>query len=303
MRKYFFRHDLRFRYPGSRAELDDHLDSDVEARVDYIFSVGGDGTAHSIAQKLVNRETKLMVLPSGTANDFAHAMGTSGCIKKIADIFQAQQTRLVDVLSVNGEAMVTNGGLGIAADVAAEVNKKRAESALFKTFMRELGKDTYSLLLLRNLLIRPLPMRRVVVESPEWPLPTIDVRTPLILVNNQPKLANKFVIAPQTKNDDGTFNVTVLTHQDKLAFIKAVAYVLRHQCVPPGDENFVSFETNSLTLTPLDGEACFFGDGEQFATKASYEVKLLPRAIRVCAVNGEHTCGSSYDLGQIQQLQ
>ncbi len=302
LRKFFFRHDMRFRRPSSRDELLENLDVDLEGGVDYIFSVGGDGTANTIAQKLLHRDTRLMVIPSGTANDFASGLGLSPNIKKIAQVFHAQQTRLVDVITVNGRAMVSNGGIGIAADVAAEVNQKRMNNPLFKTMMRTLGKDTYGFMLMQHLVTRPLPLYPVRIESPDAP-GLDEVASPLILVNNQAMLGGKFRVAPNTRNDDGTFNVTVFLHRDKTRFIQTVARVLRAG-VPDNDPQIVTFETNRLRLTPLTLKPMdFFGDGEQFQTAESYEVEIVPRALRACAMDQHTLFCAGYGLEEIPKLQ
>lgn len=302
LRKFFFRHDMRIRRPSSQEELLGSLDDDIRSGVDYIFSVGGDGTANIIAQKLLHRDTKLMVIPTGTTNDFARALGLSPNIRRIAQVFHAQQTRLIDVIKVNGRAMVSNGGIGIAADVAAEVNEKRHENPLFKTMMRSLGKDTYGFLLMQHLVTRPLPLYPVRIESPDAPF-LDEVSTPLVLVNNQSRLGGKFCVAPDTRNDDGTFNVTVFLHRDKTRFIQAVGRVLRSG-LPTDDPHIVSFETNRLKLTPLTLRRMdFFGDGEKFQSADSYEIDILPRALRACAMDQNTLFCAGYGVEDIPKLQ
>ncbi len=302
LRKFFFRHDVTFRYPKSREELLTSLDDDLKTGKEYVFSVGGDGTANTIAQKLLHQETRLMVIPSGTANDFAGGLGLTPSIRKIANVFHAQHTRLVDVIEVNGRAMVSNGGLGIAAIVAQEINEKRKTGQIFKNLMHTLGSDIYGFTLLQHLMTRPFPLQDIRVSSTD--APELDVVTsPLILVNNQPLLGGKFRVAPETNNTDGTFNVTVFHHQDKMSFIQCIVRILRTG-MPAHGENVTTFETNNLTLTPLTaGPMSFFGDGEQFTHDTSYSIRLVPQCLRVCAVNDQMLYDSGHNLEEIPKLQ
>jgi diacylglycerol kinase family enzyme len=302
LRKFFFRHDIVFRYPESRDELLANLDQDLKDGRDYVFSVGGDGTANTIAQKLINHDTRLMIIPSGTANDIAGGLGLSSNIKKIAHVFHAQHTRLIDVIDINGKIMVSNGGVGIAARVAQEINDKRTTAPIFKNFMKAVGHDIYGLQLVQHLLTRPFPLERVFIESPDLPNMGV-ISTPLILVNNQPLLAGKFRVAPGTQNSDGKFNVAIFHHQDKMSFIQTVVRILR-QGMTSTEENVTTFETSELTLTPMGATPLsFFGDGEQFPLASSYHIKVIPQSLRVCAVNDQLLTDSGHTLDDIPTLQ
>ena len=84
LKKFFFRHDMVIHTPGSLDELNEQVLADVEKGTEYIFAVGGDGTMNTISQNLVGKKTKLMVLPTGTANDFAQELGMTNNLKKIS---------------------------------------------------------------------------------------------------------------------------------------------------------------------------------------------------------------------------
>ncbi len=142
-RKFFFRHQLTVNSPLSIDELNLSLESDIAAGVEYVFSVGGDGTANTISQNLIGKNVKLMVLPAGTVNDFAKEVGVSGNLKRISQIFNAQTTKLVDAININGRYMISNGGIGMASEVAHTVNDMRKKSPLFKKMMKTFGKETY----------------------------------------------------------------------------------------------------------------------------------------------------------------
>ena len=303
-RKYLFRHEVNVYQPEGLAALHDRLEADLVDGTEYIFAVGGDGTANTISQNLINKNIKLMVVPAGTANDFAKEIGISSNLKKIAGIFNAQTTKKVDAISVNGRYMISNGGLGMAHEVAKTVNQLRKERPGFKKLMKTFGKHTYSAVYAQQMLARPFHTRKILIESKHSPLLDPRIETGLILVNNQEYIGGRFRVAPNTKNDDGKFNVTIFTHTNRFELMKCTLQMLSGS-YPKDDKNLISFETDSLTLNALDGKPLeFFGDGELFApAQEVLNINVAPAALEVCTYKGEDMFCSSYKLDQIEMIQ
>ena len=303
IRKYFFRQEILFKTPASEAELINHIRQDRDAGVECIFSIGGDGTAHTIAQNLIGSKTKLLVLPGGTANDFASEMGTNSNLQKLASIFHARTTREVDIIKVNDRYLISNGGVGIAHKVAAGVNKLRKEMPFFKNFLKTAGKHSYSFMFIKEIMTASLEYHEVYMESPDFPLLDKLVKSPLILVNNQPFLGGKFPVAPGTKNDDGKFNVTIFLHDNKLDFVKSTSGLLRG-VYPENDRNIVSFETSSLKMMSItDKPLNFFGDGEMFTPARELDISIVPKGLTVYSNNEDIVLCSSYSLDTIPTIQ
>lgn len=287
IKNQFWDHQIHLKTPNSQSEFLEMLEVDKSRNVECIFSIGGDGTAHSIAQHLIGTSTKLLVLPGGTANDFASELGTNKSLKILSDIFESKKTKRVDALMVNDKIMMTNGGIGIASEVAKEVNKLRNDFKTFKKIMGILGKKTYSLFFIKEALSKKFKLYNLFVESPDFPHLDKKITTPLILINNQKKLGGKFLVAPETKNDDGKFNVTIFLHENKLDFIKSATLFLIGK-YPKNDSKIISFETNELNIISTDNEEIeFFGDGEIFAPTKHFEISLTPSALEVYTQDGE----------------
>ena len=139
-----FRSSVTFRRPDSIDELRDNLEFDIKRRVDSIISVGGDGTANTLIQKLAGENIGLLVIPGGTANDLAAELGTKHSIRHALSQIRARQTKKIDLISVNGQLMATNGGIGFGGRVANQINEMRKKIPLFKTFMKYSGRSVYS---------------------------------------------------------------------------------------------------------------------------------------------------------------
>jgi diacylglycerol kinase (ATP) len=303
IKKYFFRQEIRFMNPASEIDLIQMIRKDRDDGVECIFSIGGDGTAHTIAQNLVGSKTKLLVLPGGTANDFAAELGTNSNLRKLANIFHARTTREVDIIKVNDRYLITNGGVGIAQKVAQDVNKLRKEQTLFKSFMKTAGKHSYSMMFIKQIMLSKFELLDVYMDSPNMPLLDKRVRSPLILVNNQPRLAGKFPVAPETRNDDGKFNVTIFLHDNRFDFIKSSSSFLRGQ-FPENDKKIIQFETDSLKMMSLsDKELNFFGDGEGFTPSKELNISIIPKGLVVYSNNEDIVLCASHSLDTIATIQ
>lgn len=280
--KFFIDHELTIHSPVSLDDLNQKLSNVISNGVDYIFSVGGDGTVNTISQQLVGRDIKLMVLPAGTANDFATENGITKCVKKASQIFQLQLTKRIDAININGTYMMSNGGLGIACEVAKSVNNLRKSSPFFKKTMKLLGKQTYSLIYAYKMIVKPFSSRSLFIESHDSPLLDKIIRSPLILINNQEYIGGKFRVAPSTRNDDGKFNVTLFLHTNKIDLMKCTIQMLLG-IYPKNDKNLVAFETDKLLISAIDDKPLeFFGDGETFSPSKFLDITIKTKALEVC---------------------
>ena len=274
-----FRSHIEYPVSNTISELHENLDRDLENKVDAILSVGGDGTVHSIIQKLAGTDVGLLVVPGGTANDFARVIGSSTNIKKITQTIRLNTRRKIDLININGTFMATNGGLGFAAEVANEINELRKSHPNFKKLMKFSGKNIYSLFIAKKMLKREITSYKFKIASAEY---NEIVMAPLILINNQPVLAGSFEVAPNTNHQDGTFNIMILKHENRLELINCLLNILNGN-FPHDDKNLVTFETQEAKIDLLEGaeHLSFFGDGEVFKQASSWEIKCLPGALSV----------------------
>ena len=274
-----FRSKINYPVTHSVKELHKCLDQDVENKVDAVLSVGGDGTVHSIIQKLAGTDIGLLVVPGGAANDFARVMGTSSNIKKITQTIRLNTRKKIDLININGTYMATNGGLGFAADVALEIDELRKSYPNFKKIMKLSGKNIYSLFLAKKMLKKEIISYKFKIASKEF---NEVIMAPLVLVNNQPMLAGSFEVAPNTNQQDGTFNIMILKHQNRIELISCLLKILNGN-FPHEDKNLITFETQDAQIDLLDGTGniSFFGDGEIFEKTNSWKIKCIPGALNV----------------------
>lgn len=274
-----FRSTIHYPVSNSIEELHLNLERDVKNNVDAVLSVGGDGTMHSIIQKLAGTDIGLLVVPGGTANDFARVMGSSSNIKKIAQTIRQDTRNKIDLIEINGTFMATNGGLGFAAEVAKEINELRKAYPQFKKLMKLSGKNIYSMFLAKKMLNKEISSYKFKIESVEF---NDTFYSPLILINNQPVLGGSFEVAPLTNHQDGSFNVTILKHENRLELINCMLKIMNGN-LPKDDKNLVSFETSEAKIELLDSnhDLSFFGDGELFSASREWKIKCHPEFLNV----------------------
>jgi len=294
--KSFFRSDLIFHRPSDLEELRSMLASDIESQVDAIVSVGGDGTAHTIIQEIAGRDIGLLVIPCGTANDLAHELGTDKNIRQALLSIRNHHSKKIDLVCANGKFMATNGGFGLGGTVAQKINHLRKQYPMFKKLMHVSGKRIYSLFVAQELLATKIEQQPLRVESPEF---SGEVLTTALFINNQPTLAGSFTLAPFTENNDGKFNVIILTHKSRGSLIQCVLKIVMGM-YPVDDPNFITFESKQIKISSLDKkDITFFGDGEVLGSSPHWNLELAPSVLKVFGKVDEKIESGIYQYGLI----
>ncbi len=167
---------------------------------DVLAVLGGDGTAHLAAQAVAGTGTALAVLPSGTGNDLAAALGIPtdpvAAARHVADALRRGQRRQIDLGRVEGGACFTTVlCTGFDASVSARANAMRWPA----------GPRRYDLAVLAEL--AALTPRRVRVHTGGT---GVDLEAILVAVGNGPAYGGGLRICPDATLDDGLLDVIVI---------------------------------------------------------------------------------------------
>lgn len=276
-----FRSDLVYREPQSLSELHDFLDEDLNLPTEALISVGGDGTVHTLIQKLANKDVGLLVIPGGTANDLASGLGHQSKLNYLSQCIRNKESKSIDLIRVNGRYMATNGGFGIGGEVAQKINRLRQKFPLFKNIMKFSGNKIYSFFIASELMSLDLEKYSLEVKSKQF---NGVVDCSALLINNQPIIAGTFNVAPETMHNDGRFNVTIVKYTNKAKLVKTMIS-LASGVIPENDPDFITFETDSLSLKNVGEKPLnFFGDGEIFEEESktqSWDIDIKPLALKL----------------------
>jgi diacylglycerol kinase family enzyme len=99
---------------------------------DAVFAGGGDGTISTAAAILAGHGTALGVLPLGTMNLFARALGIPLKLEEAVEALMAGKKRHIDIGEVNGEVFVHHVTLGLHPRIIAGRERERYRSRLGK---------------------------------------------------------------------------------------------------------------------------------------------------------------------------
>lgn len=109
-------------YSGHATEIAKDA-ANPEAKYDAVVSVGGDGTLLEVANGIVGSDLLLGVLPAGTGNDFARALGVPSSIKEALTLLTKREKRLIDVGMLENLFFVNVASVGFDAEIIRDILK------------------------------------------------------------------------------------------------------------------------------------------------------------------------------------
>ena len=250
-----------------------------------VVSAGGDGTVHEIANGLAGTAGTLAVLPLGTGNDFAHALGMPDDLAQAAGVVARGQSRRVDLGHVRWTD--ADGGtherrfancLGAGFDAHA--------AALAAQTKRLGGRTAYLVAVVRTLWAWRRPRVHVRVrervpagDAGDAPSP-LDHDGPLFLceVGNGHSVGGGFLLTPDAVPDDGLLDVCLVRHVTTRRALRLLprTFTGAHVTAP----EVTMGRTTGLGLTVEGGGVALQADGEILTYHAvEAEVTVEPAAL------------------------
>jgi YegS/Rv2252/BmrU family lipid kinase len=211
-----------------------------------IFVAGGDGTLHHILPAFVDRPCSLGLIPGGTGNDFAAALGIPTDVDQAIRQLLDAQPRCVDVGEADGTPFAGIAGLGIVADVLGYLERS---SRRFR------GRWVYPWAVIRTLMsFKPFELS---VSSPDG---TFEGDAMLALAANAPMFGAGMRAAPMATLTDGQLQVVILRPVNALRLLPLLSRVYRGEHLDdPSCHQFmtrqVQFKATPKLQLYADGEA------------------------------------------------
>jgi len=91
---------------------------------ELVIASGGDGTVSAVASSVVGTNIPLGLIPRGTANAFAAAIGIPTDIRGACDTILAGSTCLVDAAKCNGKPFILLAGIGFEAEMVDRADRE-----------------------------------------------------------------------------------------------------------------------------------------------------------------------------------
>ncbi len=191
--------------PGHATELAASVAEDA----DLVVAAGGDGTIHEVARGLMDTGTPIGIIPTGSGNGLARAMGIPLDLQVAARKLPDFSPRRIDVGIVNDLPFFSTAGMGLDAAVAHR----------FSVGKHRRGVLPYIWYGLREWFgYRPQPVEIAVGGE------GLEERPLIVVVANTDQYGAGAVIAPGAKVDDGRLLVCRLT---KPSIFRALLLVRR----------------------------------------------------------------------------
>lgn len=251
--------------------------SAVDRGCDTIFVAGGDGTlneaVNGVWQARGLDRVRFGIVPLGTGNDFATALGIPTAIEDAVRVLAERRELRADLGLVNRRVFLNTSGGGYIAEVSVAVTPQ------LKTIA---GRLAY-LIGGAQALLEYEPVRATVRAQPG------DLRIGLGLytfaVCNSRLIGGGRLIAPEAIIDDGLLDVCLIEAMSAVEFVGLARKVADGEHV--NDPRVRYLQASSVTIE-LDRETAVNTDGEVMtATRAEYSV--LPRAARFFSGDAQWT--------------
>lgn len=167
--------------------------------LDALVVLGGDGAAHQAVQFCAGTDIALGVVPSGTGNDLARALGMPAdplaAVDAVVASLLAGRTRKMDLGRLGDTWFSTVLCAGFDASVNARANRLRWPS----------GPRRYDLAVVAEL--ASLRTRRLIVTTDT---DRLELQATLAAVGNTAWYGGGIPICPSARADDGLFDLTVV---------------------------------------------------------------------------------------------
>lgn len=89
-----------------------------QAEFDTVIAAGGDGTVIGAIPLALERNVPIGIVPLGTFNDLAHALGVPTNVQQACEVILGGRTRTIDVGRVNGRHFVNEASIGVTVRIA-----------------------------------------------------------------------------------------------------------------------------------------------------------------------------------------
>lgn len=168
----------------------------LEFGADLVVAVGGDGTVRACAQVLAGTDVPLAIVPTGSANLTAHALGLPAGLDAALAVGLHGADRRIDLATADGLTYAAMAGIGVDAAVVAAASDR---------LKRRAGWPAYAVASARQLL----------AASTEFTI-RLDGAAPVVrrarsvVVGNTGRLPGGFAILPDARPDDGLLDVGIL---------------------------------------------------------------------------------------------
>jgi diacylglycerol kinase (ATP) len=247
---------------GEKQDLDAIVDRAESEGFDVVYAVGGDGTVHETAKRLVGRAPALGILPTGSGNGFARHIGLP--VEPAAALRACGGGRVVSVDSaeVNGERFIGVMGIGFDAVVADRFAASTVRG--LETYVRE------GLAAFANFQAEEYE----IVANGE----TIRRKAFVVAVANSGQYGNNARVAPLASLRDGLLDVVIVSDASLVGTVMLLARLFSGTF--NRSQSVTTIQTSEVTIRRANAGAAQL-DGEPVTLPAELTVRVNPKSLKL----------------------
>ncbi len=238
----------------------------AERGYDVVIAAGGDGTIHEVVNGIASHQNppKLGILPAGTTNDFARALGIPRNLSQACEVIASGKTMPVDLGRYGERYFINVAAVGWLAQVAHEAPSR------LKTIVGSLAYYAKALEKLGSGL-KPFSIQ-IRTSQREW---QGDIS--LLLLTNSVSVGGFEKIAPEACLNDGYLDVLIIPKVTipELLQIAAQAYKGEHI----SNSRIIYFQTDQVEIKAVDSLPLNL-DGE-WGGEITAPFSVMPRHLEV----------------------
>jgi len=245
---------------------------------DVIVCASGDGTLNEAINGLMKaraagfNHAAFSVLSIGTGNDFSSGMGIPTDLEHCLSVLLANKRKTIDIGFVKGgdfpDGRYFGNGIGIGFDAAVGTAASKVRWTR--------GLLAYLIGVIATVFLYYAPPKvKITLDEEE-----IIQRSLMISIMNGKRMGGGFHMAPNSKSDDGIFDLCIAETASKARIFGLIPYFLKG--TQEGQPEIKMRKSKKVTVTALDGNFPAHADGEMLCYNGTeLTMELLPAQLEI----------------------
>ena len=272
----FFSNKKDILFTEENNDLSEALKNKISNGYDSFIICGGDGTINhfinsymKLAENL-RKNIKIGIIPCGRANDLARKLEIPFSINKAYGIIKNNTPKKIDIIQVNEKFFITGGGFGLPSEIIESLNNTKRSKSRNK-ILKDL---VYYFQVLKKIFLGYNGIQVNKINEK-----VIDKCFMFLAIQNQDFIGKRFRLSPKSINSDGI--IEFCAYPKPKNFIKDVIIVqkvIKGQHIKDEENVYNTFKNINIKLKQ---PASFMADGELLVNSNIFNIKVLPKAIRI----------------------
>lgn len=257
-------HELLLTYTKAAGHAEELARRAAEEGYDHVIAVGGDGTVNEVARGLVGSKTALAIVPKGSGNGLARALGLSMSTDRVIKQLASGRRVTIDSCLMNGQPFFCTCGMGFDAAVSRSFAEASTRGPV--TYLRTMI-DEYRA-------FKPETYRIILDEGER----TIETDAFVLVVANASQYGNNAYIAPEADLSDGLLDLAIIRPFPVLEAALVLGDLMRGKLAD--NKYYYTERVRHVHIERTSGGSVHL-DGEPLVMSEHIDVSLRPHSLEV----------------------